>query len=67
MIIPSKQAPMTRKEISVLSGHRFSEWQIKRHEKAWGLDRARVETGTRRQLFRRSMVLVILRNLGVEV
>jgi hypothetical protein len=56
---------MDRKEIAQVMGDKVTVRQVRRNERKWGLDRARVKIKTRMVLYRRSAVLVILKDLGV--
>jgi hypothetical protein len=56
---------ISRKEIVQLTGSRISVRTICRHEKRWGLDRARIPFGTRTVLYRYSVAMDVLRQIGL--
>lgn len=51
---------LSRKDIAAMLGPEFTVLQVRRNEKKWGLDRARVKLKTRMVFYRYSIAVQIL-------
>lgn len=64
---PQTKPHLNRNDICALIGPHMSIDQIRKNEKIWGLDAARVHVNRRVVLYRYDVALNVLRRIGFDV